>query len=70
MHLVSNIVSRLRRDCDPVDPFQTMLPGGIITGCPKVRCMEINTETLAGSPKFILWFCGYFGPGGNLDLNI
>ncbi len=70
MHLVSNIVSRLRRDCDPVDLIQTMFPGGTITGCPKVRCMEI-IETLEPVRRSLFYgSCGYLDQGGNLDLNI
>ena len=44
MHLVSNIIGRLRPECDPVDLIRGVFPGGTITGCPKVRCMEIIAE--------------------------
>jgi len=70
MHLVSNIVSRLRPDCDAVDLIRSMFPGGTITGCPKVRCMEI-IETLEPVRRSLFYgSCGYLDQSGNLDLNI
>ena len=40
-HIVSN-VSGLKLDAvSPVQILRAMFPGGTITGCPKVRCMEI-----------------------------
>ena len=40
-HIVSNVSGRLRNDMSPVDVIRALFPGGTITGCPKVRCMEI-----------------------------
>jgi len=70
MHLVSNIVSQLRPDCDAVDLIQAIFPGGTITGCPKVRSMEI-IETLEPVRRSLFYgSCGYLDQCGNLDLNI
>ncbi len=44
IHIVSNISGTLRRNVDAVDIIRAMFPGGTITGCPKVRCMEILRE--------------------------
>ncbi|MFP6894569.1 MAG: anthranilate synthase component I family protein, partial [Opitutales bacterium] len=40
-HLVSTIEGRLRSDCDLAGILRSMLPGGTITGCPKIRTIEI-----------------------------
>ena len=47
-HIVSNVSGRLRNDVSPIDVIRALFPGGTITGCPKVRCMEIIAE-LEGS---------------------
>lgn len=40
-HLVSNVIGHLREDCSGWDALRSVFPGGTITGCPKLRCMEI-----------------------------
>lgn len=44
MHLVSNIKGSLKSDCNALDLIRAILSGGTITGCSKVRCMEIIEE--------------------------
>lgn len=70
MHLVSNIVGTLRSDCDAVDLIVGMFPGGTITGCPKVRCMEIIEELEPVRRNLFYGSGGYLDQRGNLDLNI
>ncbi len=41
MHLVSVVRGTLRADADIAAVFRALLPGGSITGCPKIRAMEI-----------------------------
>lgn len=43
-HIVTNIKGELRDDKDCFDLFKAMFPGGTVTGCPKVRTMEIIDE--------------------------
>jgi para-aminobenzoate synthetase component I len=70
MHLVSNIRGKLAREFDSIDLIRAMFPGGTITGCPKVRCMEIIAE-LEPLPRNLFYgSCGYLDWRGNLDLNI
>ncbi|HBL58247.1 MAG TPA: hypothetical protein DDZ80_06890, partial [Cyanobacteria bacterium UBA8803] len=70
MHLVSNITGTLGADCDTVDLIRALFPGGTITGCPKVRCMEI-IEELEGIRRSLFYgSCGYLDQRGYLDLNI
>ena len=47
-----------------------MFPGGTITGCPKVRCMEIIEELEPLRRSLFYGSCGYLDWRGNLDLNI
>jgi para-aminobenzoate synthetase component I len=70
MHLVSNVRGRLREGYDPIDLLMATFPGGTITGCPKVRCMEIIAE-LEPHPRSLFYgSCGYLDWRGCLDLNI
>jgi para-aminobenzoate synthetase component 1 len=70
MHLVSNIKGILQKDCDAVDLIRALFPGGTITGCPKVRCMEIIEELEPVRRSLFYGSCGYLDRTGNLDLNI
>lgn len=43
-HLVSEVVAELRDDAGPADLLRAVFPGGSVTGCPKVRAMEVIRE--------------------------
>jgi anthranilate synthase component 1 len=69
-HLVSNVRGRLRADVSPIDVIRAVFPGGTITGCPKVRSMQI-IAALEGEPRSAYTgSCGYLTLDGSLDLNI
>ncbi len=69
-HIVSNVEGRLRDDVMPGDAIRAVFPGGTITGCPKVRCMEIISE-LEDAPRGpYTGSMGYLNRDGSLDLNI
>jgi para-aminobenzoate synthetase component 1 len=70
MHLVSNVRGRLHPDCDAIALIRALFPGGTITGCPKVRCMEIIEELEPVRRSLFYGSCGYLDWRGNLDLNI
>ncbi len=69
-HIVSNVRGRLRREVSPVDVIRAVFPGGTITGCPKVRCMEIIAELEQQGRSFYTGSFGYLGLDGTMDLNI
>jgi anthranilate synthase component 1 len=69
-HIVSNVRGRLRDDVSPVDVIRAVFPGGTITGCPKVRCMEIIAELEQQGRSFYTGSFGYLGLDGSMDLNI
>ncbi|NJR22663.1 MAG: anthranilate synthase component I [Richelia sp. CSU_2_1] len=70
MHLVSNVIGTLREDLGAIDLIQAVFPGGTITGCPKVRCLEIIEELEPVKRNLFYGSCGYLDWRGNLDLNI
>ena len=70
MHLVSNVIGVLQPNRDAIDLIRAMFPGGTITGCPKVRCMEIIEELEPLRRSLFYGSCGYLDWRGNLDLNI
>ena len=70
MHLVSNVTGKLDPQFDSIDLIRAMFPGGTITGCPKVRCMEIIAELEPFPRNLFYGSCGYLDKRGHLDLNI
>ena len=69
-HLVSNIAGRLPSDSSPLDALAACFPGGTITGCPKVRCMEILAELEQTGRGPYTGSLGYLSNHGPLDSNI
>ena len=69
-HIVSNIVGSLRDDISPADVIRAVFPGGTITGCPKVRCMEILAEMEQQARGAYTGSIGYINRSGDMDLNI
>ncbi|MBW2452407.1 MAG: chorismate-binding protein, partial [Deltaproteobacteria bacterium] len=69
-HIVSNIRGRARAGVTPGEAIRAVFPGGTITGCPKVRCMEIISELEVTPRGAYTGAMGYLGRDGRLDLNI
>src|SRR5690348_1101733 len=69
-HIVSNVRGRLRPGVTPGQAIAAMFPGGTITGCPKVRCMEIIAELEDAARGAYTGSLGYLSRNGHLDLNI
>jgi anthranilate synthase component 1 len=69
-HIVSNVRGVLRTEITPGQVIAAVFPGGTITGCPKVRCMEILAELEAEGRGAYTGSLGYLGSDGDLDLNI
>ena len=69
-HIVSNVSGRLRPDVEPGDVIRALFPGGTITGCPKVRCMQLIGELEGIGRGAYTGAMGYLALDGSLDLNI
>lgn len=74
VHLVSSVSGKLRKDKTALDLLGAMFPGGTITGCPKIRCMEIIDELEPSRRGLYTGSIGYFSAGKkmsrDMDLNI
>jgi len=69
-HIVSNISGQLRDHVTPGQAVAAVFPGGTITGCPKVRCMQIIDELELAPRGAYTGSFGYLNRDGSLDLNI
>jgi para-aminobenzoate synthetase component I len=70
IHLVSDIRGRLAAGKTWRDVLQASFPGGTITGCPKLRCMELIHQL---EPQRRGPYCGslgWIGFNGDMTLNI
>lgn len=69
-HLVSTIEGILRPEIKLIDIIMSLFPGGTITGCPKIRCIEILGELEMYPREVYTGSLGYINYNGNMDLNI
>ena len=69
-HIVSNVCGRLREDVTPGAVIRALFPGGTITGCPKVRCMQLIGDLEGKGRGAYTGAMGYLALDGSLDLNI
>lgn len=69
-HIVSNVCARLRDEVSPGEVIRAVFPGGTITGCPKVRCMEIIAELERMPREAYTGSMGYLNHDGDMDMNI
>ena len=69
-HLVSIVDGRLIPGTGISDIVRATFPGGSITGCPKIRAMEIIDELEPCCRHVYTGSIGYIGMDGKFDLNI
>lgn len=69
-HLVATVVGQLRENRDVFDCLRSMLPGGSITGAPKIRAMQLIDELEPCRRHVYTGSLGYLGFDGTCDLNI
>jgi anthranilate synthase component 1 len=67
MHIVSNVVGRLRKDCTVFDAVRATFPAGTVSGAPKIRAMQIISELEQTRRGCYAGAIGYFGFDGNFD---
>ena len=69
-HIVSNVRGVPKPGTTPGEVIAAVFPGGTITGCPKVRCMQILAELEATGRGAYTGAMGWLGRDGDMDLNI
>lgn len=69
-HIVSNVRGRLRPGIGAGQALRAVFPGGTITGCPKVRVMEIIAALEGEGRGPYTGSMGYLSRDGRLDSNI
>ena len=69
-HIVSNVRGTLLPDATPGRVIAAVFPGGTITGCPKVRCMQIVAELEGVGRGAYTGAMGWLNRDGDMDLNI
>lgn len=69
-HIVSNVSAELAQKTTYYDVIKATFPGGTITGCPKIRCMQIIDELESEPRGAYTGSFGYITDDGRMDLNI
>jgi anthranilate synthase component I len=69
-HIVSGVRGRLLPGTSAGRVLRAVFPGGTITGCPKVRCMQIIAELEKEGRGAYTGSLGYLNRDGSGDLNI
>ena len=67
---ISTVTGELREDKDSFDLLQAAFPGGSITGCPKIRAIEIIDELEPTRRSLYTGILGYMNFNGDMDFNI
>jgi anthranilate synthase component 1 len=70
MHIVSNVVGRLREGMTAMDVLRATFPAGTVSGAPKIRAMEIIDELEPVKRGVYSGAVGYIGWQGNMDTAI
>lgn len=67
MHIVSNVIGKLRPNLSAYDVMRATFPAGTVSGSPKVRAMQIINEFEKSKRGAYAGAVGYFGFDGNHD---
>ncbi|SEQ08757.1 anthranilate synthase component 1 [Ectothiorhodospira magna] len=70
MHIVSNVVGRLRPGMTAMDVLRATFPAGTVSGAPKIRAMEIIDELEPVKRGIYSGAVGYLSWQGNMDTAI
>jgi anthranilate synthase component 1 len=69
-HIESTVCGELRQEMRVLDVLRAVFPGGTITGCPKVRTMQIIHELEQTPRRSYTGSVGYINLDGSCDFNI
>ncbi len=70
MHIVSNVVGKLRPEYTAYNTLRSCFPAGTLSGAPKVRAMEIIADKEPHARGPYGGAVGYFSKAGNMDMAI
>ena len=70
IHIVSNVRGRPAPGTGLREIFAATFPGGTISGCPKLRCLEIIGELEPVRRHFYTGSLGYVSATGDIDMNL
>lgn len=70
MHIVSNVVGKLKPELSAIDVLRATFPAGTVSGAPKIRAMEIIQEFEPVKRGIYSGAIGYIGWNGNMDTAI
>ncbi len=70
MHIVSNVVGRLKPGLSAIDVLRATFPAGTVSGAPKIRAMEIIDELEPVKRGVYAGAVGYLAFSGNMDTAI
>lgn len=70
MHIVSNVVGRLKVGMSAIDVLRATFPAGTVSGAPKIRAMEIIDELEPVKRGVYAGAVGYLSWNGNMDTAI
>lgn len=69
-HIVSGVSGDLRHGSTPGSVLRAVFPGGTITGCPKVRCMQLIAGLETAPRGAYTGAMGYLNHDGSCDFSI
>lgn len=70
MHMVSEVVGKLKKGYTPMDVLRATFPAGTVSGAPKLRAMEIINELEPVKRNSYSGTVGYMDFCGNMDMCI
>jgi anthranilate/para-aminobenzoate synthase component I len=70
IHIVSNVQGRLKTGTGFRELMAALFPGGTISGCQKIRCLEVIDQLEPVRRHFYTGSLGYLSDTGEMDLNI
>ncbi len=70
MHIVSNVIGRLKDGLSAMDVLRATFPAGTVSGAPKIRAMEIIDELEPVKRGVYAGAVGYLSWHGNMDTAI
>ena len=70
IHLVSNITCDVKKDMDAWDILKASFPAGTLSGAPKIKAMEIISESEDNFREVYGGAAGYISFSGNMDMAI